>query len=59
MCASDSAEDVITAMAVVERGDSDLGQIVTAVLPITAGPSAIAALRSGSELKVLLQGPAA
>jgi 2-desacetyl-2-hydroxyethyl bacteriochlorophyllide A dehydrogenase len=54
-----SAEDVITAMAVVQREGSDLGRLVTAVLPLSEGPSAIAALRTGSELKVLLQGPAA
>jgi hypothetical protein len=32
---------------------------VTAVVPLTEGPWAISALQAGSELKVLLKGPAA
>jgi threonine dehydrogenase-like Zn-dependent dehydrogenase len=54
-----SAEDVLSAMTVVTSDGSDLGRLVTAVLPLAEGPSAISALRSGSELKVLLKGPAA
>jgi (R,R)-butanediol dehydrogenase / meso-butanediol dehydrogenase / diacetyl reductase len=54
-----TAEDVGTAMSLVGEDDSEIENLITAVLPLSHGPSAMAALQSGSELKVLLKGPAA
>jgi threonine dehydrogenase-like Zn-dependent dehydrogenase len=54
-----SPEDITVAIAVVEREGPTLDSVVTAVVPLTEGPWAINALHAGSELKVLLEGPAA
>ena len=54
-----SLEDITAAISVVEREGSTLDLVVTAVVPLSKGPWAISALHAGSELKVLLEGPAA
>jgi threonine dehydrogenase-like Zn-dependent dehydrogenase len=54
-----SLEDITAAISVVEREGSTLDPVVTAVVPLSKGPWAISALHAGSELKVLLEGPAA
>jgi threonine dehydrogenase-like Zn-dependent dehydrogenase len=54
-----SPEDITAAISVVEREGPTLDPVVTAVVPLTEGPWAISALHAGSELKVLLKGPAA
>jgi threonine dehydrogenase-like Zn-dependent dehydrogenase len=54
-----SLEDITAAISVVEREGSALDPVVTAVVPLSKGPWAISALHAGSELKVLLEGPAA
>jgi threonine dehydrogenase-like Zn-dependent dehydrogenase len=54
-----SLEDITAAISVVEREGPTLDPVVTAVVPLTEGPWAISALHAGSELKVLLKGPAA
>jgi (R,R)-butanediol dehydrogenase/meso-butanediol dehydrogenase/diacetyl reductase len=54
-----SLEDITAAIGVVEREGAALDPVVTAVVPLSEGPWAIGALHAGSELKVLLQGPAA
>jgi threonine dehydrogenase-like Zn-dependent dehydrogenase len=53
-----SLEDITAAIGVVEREGAALDPVVTAVVPLSEGPWAIGALHAGSELKVLLQGPA-
>jgi 2-desacetyl-2-hydroxyethyl bacteriochlorophyllide A dehydrogenase len=52
-------DDVAAAVALVGQGAIDAPRLVTGVLPLEEGASAIARLRAGSELKVLLKGPAA
>lgn len=54
-----TADDITAAIALVGRQDSDFASVVTAVLPLSSGPGAFDSLRAGSELKVLLAGPAA
>ncbi|MGD0944301.1 MAG: alcohol dehydrogenase catalytic domain-containing protein [Acidimicrobiales bacterium] len=54
-----SFEDITVAIGVVEREGPMLDPLVTAVVPLSEGPWAISALHAGSELKVLLKGPAA
>jgi 2-desacetyl-2-hydroxyethyl bacteriochlorophyllide A dehydrogenase len=49
----------IAARIISSRAVADLPNIVTSVLPLASGPEAIALLRGGHELKVLLKGPAA
>ncbi len=54
-----SPDDIKTAVAVVDKEGASLDPVVTAVVPLSEGPWAIEALHAGSELKVLLEGPAA
>jgi (R,R)-butanediol dehydrogenase / meso-butanediol dehydrogenase / diacetyl reductase len=52
-------EDVTVAVSLANRDPFGLGRLVTSVVPIGDGPSAVTRLGSGAELKVLIEGPAA
>jgi threonine dehydrogenase-like Zn-dependent dehydrogenase len=52
-------DDVAAAVALVAQGAIDVARLITGVLPLSEGGHAIAQLRAGGELKVLVQGPAA
>jgi 2-desacetyl-2-hydroxyethyl bacteriochlorophyllide A dehydrogenase len=54
-----TADDVAAAVGLIARGDIDTDRLVTAVLPLSEGAHALAQLRAGGELKVLIEGPAA
>ncbi len=45
-------------MGLIERGDIDPVGLITEVLPLEAGPTALEDLRAGRAIKVLLAGPA-
>jgi 2-desacetyl-2-hydroxyethyl bacteriochlorophyllide A dehydrogenase len=51
--------DDIAAAVTLAQGGIDVSRFVTAVLPLEDGGLAIARIQAGSELKVLLEGPAA
>jgi (R,R)-butanediol dehydrogenase/meso-butanediol dehydrogenase/diacetyl reductase len=52
-------DDVAAAADLAGRDPFGLDAFVTGVLPVTDGPAAIGRLTAGTELKVLLEGPAA
>jgi (R,R)-butanediol dehydrogenase/meso-butanediol dehydrogenase/diacetyl reductase len=52
-------DDVAAAADLAAKDPFGLGTFVTSVLPVTEGPAAISRLALGTELKVLLEGPAA
>jgi len=51
--------DDVAAAVTLAQGGIDVSRFVTAVLPLEDGGLAIARIQAGSELKVLLEGPAA
>jgi threonine dehydrogenase-like Zn-dependent dehydrogenase len=46
-------------VTLVAQGAIDVDRLITGVLPLAEGGHAIAQLRAGGELKVLIEGPAA
>jgi (R,R)-butanediol dehydrogenase / meso-butanediol dehydrogenase / diacetyl reductase len=52
-------DDVAAAADLAARDPFGLGAFVTSVLPVAEGPAAISRLTLGTELKVLIEGPAA
>ena len=50
-----SPEDVSAAIALISAGSVDFSLFITSVVPLDQGPEAITRLRSGEELKVLLE----
>jgi len=52
-------DDVSAAVALIAQGAIDVERVITDVLPVAEGAHAIAHLRAGAELKVLIKGPAA
>jgi 2-desacetyl-2-hydroxyethyl bacteriochlorophyllide A dehydrogenase len=52
-------DDVAAAVTLVAQGAIDVDRLITGVLPLAEGGHAIAQLRAGGELKVLIEGPAA
>jgi (R,R)-butanediol dehydrogenase / meso-butanediol dehydrogenase / diacetyl reductase len=52
-------EDVAAAADLAERDPAGLGRLVTSVIGVDDGPRAIARLAAGTELKILIKGPAA
>lgn len=52
-------EDVAAAADLAERDPFGLGRLVTSVIGVDDGPRAIARLAAGTELKILIKGPAA
>ena len=52
-------DDVSAAVALIAQGAIDVERVVTDVLPVAEGARAIAHLRAGAELKILIKGPAA
>ena len=52
-------EDIAAASELAARDHFDLGRLVTSVIGVDDGPRAIAALADGTELKILIEGPAA
>ena len=52
-------EDVAAAAELAARDPFGLGRLITSVIGVDDGPLAIAQLAAGSELKILIEGPAA
>ena len=52
-------EDVAAAAELAARDPFGLGRLVTSVIGVDDGPRAIAQLAAGTELKILIEGPAA
>jgi 2-desacetyl-2-hydroxyethyl bacteriochlorophyllide A dehydrogenase len=52
-------DDVNAAVALIADGAVDVERVITDILPLSEGGNAIAHLRAGAELKVLVKGPAA